>query len=94
MDTFNEILELDLNFLRKKIIIRERKKNTIKHTKNAKVQKTWIQPLSNFLPPAGMDEACPTAPRQTLFGPSWDSQARGLQGAHWQGTELFARGQV
>ena len=35
MDTFNEILELDLNFLRKKIIIRERKKKTIKHIKNA-----------------------------------------------------------
>ena len=35
MTFFNEILELDLNFLRKKIIIRERKKKTIKHTKNA-----------------------------------------------------------
>jgi hypothetical protein len=35
IDTFKEILELDLNFLRKNIIILERKKKTIKHTKNA-----------------------------------------------------------
>jgi len=35
IDTFNEIFDFDLNFLRKNIIILERKKNTIKHTKNA-----------------------------------------------------------
>ena len=35
IDTFKEILELDLNFLRKNIISFESKKNTIKQTKNA-----------------------------------------------------------
>ena len=35
MDTFKEILKLDLNFLRKNIISFDRKKNTIKQTKNA-----------------------------------------------------------
>ena len=35
IETFKEIIELDLNFLRKKIINFESKKNTIKHTKKA-----------------------------------------------------------
>ena len=35
MDTLSDILEVDLNFFKNKIIIFESRKNTVKHTKKA-----------------------------------------------------------